>query len=418
MTAVTPARPDAPPPHSSVLFYVILAAALLIFIQTFVVLSAILLSLLLIVLISLAVNPVIAWMHRWAGGRKRAAGLLTLFVVGLMGLTVWAFIVPMKGSVSQLTENLPGYWERLQKPLIKLEQQAVTSEKKLQAEVTTEIAREKAAASELDVVPVAAEPVRAEPDPAREPESDSDPATGPIRSTISEVLQDVGGRFTAMAFNAAQFLIVFATVFFGVIFTLMNPGPIFGSVFALVPGRHHQQTLTILQRIGEFIPRWAAATLVSMVTIGLLVFLLMWPIFGFTDALILGLIAGVFEAIPFIGPILSAAPALLLAFGEGGLTPLWVLLAYVLVQALEGNVIMPMIMARGMSLHPVAVIFSMLLCVAAFGALGVLVAAPLVAIVRILHEELYRKRFLPLVTDADLARLSRQALHDKMTVKD
>jgi predicted PurR-regulated permease PerM len=102
----------------------------------------------------------------------------------------------------------------------------------------------------------------------------------------------------------------------------------------------------------------------------------------------------------------------LLAFGEGGLTPLWVALAYLGIQVLENNVIITFVMARGMKLHPLAVIFSMLLCVAAFAVLGVLVAAPLAAIVSILHDELYRKRFLSMVTDADLDRLSRQALRE------
>jgi len=59
----------------------------------------------------------------------------------------------------------------------------------------------------------------------------------------------------------------------------------------------------------------------------------------------------------------------------------------------------------------------MLLCVAAFGVLGVLVAAPLVAIVGILHDELYRERFLPTVTDADLDRLARNALREKQSVR-
>jgi predicted PurR-regulated permease PerM len=127
-----------------------------------------------------------------------------------------------------------------------------------------------------------------------------------------------------------------------------------------------------------------------------------------------GLIAGVLEAVPFLGPLLSAVPALLLALGQGGMTPLWVVLAYLGIQALENNVILPFIMARGMKLHPVAVIFSMLLCVAAFGVLGVLIAAPLVAIVDILHDELYRKRFLPTATDADLERLARKSLHEKV----
>jgi predicted PurR-regulated permease PerM len=101
--------------------------------------------------------------------------------------------------------------------------------------------------------------------------------------------------------------------------------------------------------------------------------------------------------------------------GKGGLTPLWVVLAYLAIQALENNVILPYIMSRGMKLHPMAVIFSMLLCVAVFGVLGVLIAAPLVAIVNILHDELYRKRLLPAVTDADLDRLARKALHEKIS---
>jgi predicted PurR-regulated permease PerM len=196
----------------------------------------------------------------------------------------------------------------------------------------------------------------------------------------------------------------------------MDPRPIFGAIFLIVPESRHEQTLVILQRVGRFLPAWAFATLLAMLTVGLLVFLLMCPFFGVVDALALGLIAGVFEAIPYLGPILSAVPALLFAMGEGGMTPLWVLGAYLAVQVLENNVICPLIMARSMKLHSLAVIFSMLLCVAAFGVLGVLVAAPVVAIVDIVHDELYRKRFLPTVTDADLDRLARKALREKQPV--
>jgi predicted PurR-regulated permease PerM len=203
------------------------------------------------------------------------------------------------------------------------------------------------------------------------------------------------------------------TVFFGTTFTLMNPRPIFRGIFSLVPEHNHEQTLIIVQRISHFMPRWAGATLLGMLAVGLLVVLLMWPIFGLTDALVLGLIATLLASVPFIGPVLSAVPAILLALGQGGMTPVWVLLAYIAVQALENNVITPFIMARGMRIHPLAVIFSMLLCVAAFGVLGVLVAAPLVAIVNICHDELYRKRYLPTVTDDDLDVLAKTALFEK-----
>ena len=139
----------------------------------------------------------------------------------------------------------------------------------------------------------------------------------------------------------------------------------------------------------------------------------MWPVFGFTDALVLGLIAGILEAVPFLGPILSSVPALLLALGMGGMTPLWVAIIYVAIQLLENNIIVPFVMAGSMKLHPTAVIFSMLLCVGAFGVLGVLVAAPLVAVASILHDELYRKQFLHTVTDEYMREMARQALREK-----
>jgi hypothetical protein len=78
------------------------------------------------------------------------------------------------------------------------------------------------------------------------------------------MFQGVAGSFRAVAFNTAQILVVLVTVFFGVTFTLMNPRPIFGALFSLVPARHHPQALIIAQRIGRFVPNWAAATLLGM----------------------------------------------------------------------------------------------------------------------------------------------------------
>ena len=397
-------KPEVRP--SSISFYLILAAVLFAFIETFSLLSPILLSFLLILLISLAVNPVISRMRALTGGRRGATGLVVAALVAVTALTGWAFLVPMKNSITKFSDQLPAYWARLQKPLIRMEKESVLSEEKLQAEVTTEMAQAATAAGKPAAPRRPAEPAR--PKTATDTES--------IRSSLSHMLQRVAGSFPAVAVNAAQIVVVLVTVFFGVTFTLMNPRPILGAMFSMVPESHHDQALTIVQRIGEFMPRWALATLLGMVSIGLMVFLLMWPIFGFMDALVLGLIAGILECVPFLGPTLSAVPGVLFAVGKGGMTPLWVVLAYLAVQALENNVILPLIMARSMKLHPVAVLFSMLLCVAAFGVLGVLVAAPLVAIVDILHDELYRKRFLPTVTDAGLDRFARNALHEKQSV--
>ncbi|MBU1565669.1 MAG: AI-2E family transporter [Proteobacteria bacterium] len=391
----------------SISCYVILGAGLFAFIQTFSLLSPILLSFVLVLLIALAINPLISRMRALTGGRKISTGLVALAMVAAIALVGWALFGPMKDSVLNISEALPGYWERLQKPLIKMERQAVIFEQKLQTEVSTEIAKD---ASEENKIAKGSRVVQSTPVKRAEDAKS-------LRSSLSEMIQGVLGSFTAVAFNGAQILVVFVTVFFGVLYMLMNPRPIIGAMFALLPEQRHNQTLVIMQRIGRFIPIWAGATLLGMVTIGVLVFLLMWPIFGFMDALVLGLTAAVLEVIPFLGPIFASIPAILLALSKGGMTPVWVVLAYISVQALESNVILPFIMARGMKLHPLAVIFSMLLCVAAFGVLGVLVAAPMVAIVSIVHDEFYRKIFLPTVTDADLDRLAGMALHEKQSIE-
>jgi predicted PurR-regulated permease PerM len=401
---------DAPDPKTTprpIAAYVVLAAALYAAIQSYSLLSPILLSLVLILLITLAVNPIIARMRAWAGGRKRAAGLVLAGLLTLSGLAAWAAAVPLKDAMATLSEKLPAYWERLQKPLIKMEQHSVISETKLQQEVSAEIARETPEAEKVVPAPRRKAPAQAE----------TEQAEGSIRSSLGGMIGGVFGQINGFAQSTTDFLIVLVTVFFGVTFTLMNTRPIFGALFSIVPEKHHMRALAIMVRIARFVPRWAASVLISMLTIGSLFFLLMWPIFGFGDALMLGLVAFLLSAIPFLGPLLTLIPALLLAIGEGGMTPIWVLLAYGAVQALEGNVILPIIMSRGMKLHPLAVIFSMLFSVVVFGVLGVLIAAPMVAIVGILNEELYRKRFLPTVTDEDLERLARIALLEKRSVE-
>jgi len=386
----------------SILFYVLLAAAIFLFLQTFALLSPIYLSFLLTLLISLALNPLVNRLRTITGGRKGATAAVVFLVLSVFALSAWAFYIPLKDSVSNVTKVLPGYWERLQKPLIKMEQHAKRNETRMQAEVNTEVAKA-ADPSEMD---------DGQQSPDLEP-SNSSNDSNTLRATLAQMLRGIVGSFTKVAFNGAQILMVLVTVFFGVIFMLMNPRPIIGAFFSLVPAVHHHKATVIMERICKFAPAWGGSTLAGMLTIGLLVFLLMWPLLGLMDALVLGLIAGLLESIPFLGPTLSTVPALLLAMGRGGMTPLWVLLAYVGVQALENNVILPMIMARGMKLHAVSVIFSMLLCVSTFGVLGVLIAAPLVAIVSIFHEELYRKKFLPSVTDEDLDMLARNVLHEK-----
>ncbi len=387
---------------------ILLAAAVFVFVKSFPLLSPIVLSFLLIMFISLALNPVVSRVRRLSGGRALGTLMFVMFFLTVAGLTSWAFYSPMKRSTSKFFERLPEYWERVQRPIVKMEHKAVISQEKMKREVSQEVEREHLATNAAAVIVIP---------PLEQPGAPTTSATPDyFHPGLGEFLGSITSSFKLLATNAASLLIILITVFVGVIFTLLNPRPIVSTLFGMVPEKHHACTLKILQRIVLFIPRWALATLLGMVVIGLLVLFSMWPIFGFQDALVLGVIATIFESVPYVGPVFSGIPALLLAVGEGGYAPFWVIVAYLGIQLLEHNVISPLIIAGQLQLHPVAVIFSVLFCVAAFGVLGVVIAVPVVAMLRIMHEEIYRPRFLPNVSDADLDQMARDALGEKRSM--
>lgn len=102
----------------------------------------------------------------------------------------------------------------------------------------------------------------------------------------------------------------------------------------------------------------------------------------------LGLVAGITEAIPVIGPILGAIPAVIIAFalpGKGGLgLALLVIGIYVVIQQLENVVLVPRVMGHSLGLHPLSLVLGMMVFGNVFGFWGVVLCAPLVATVKIL----------------------------------
>ena len=405
--------PDQPRQSSRGAYALIFWGALvLLLIHAYPVLQPIILALLLIILLSLALNPVVARLRGVSGGRSRATLLVVLAFLVIAGLTAWGFYQPVKKSTAEFIQHLPEYWERVQKPLVKIEQKAVVTEQKLQREVTSEIKQEIARTNQQHAADVPPPPT-----PQQTAAQHTASQGGIFRSGLTQLLGGLSGVFGTLASNALAVFTIVITVFVGTIFTLLSPRPMVAFTFSLIPERHHDRAMRIIQRIVKVIPQWAMATVLGMSVIGSLTFAAMWWLLGFQDAVVLGLIAFVFEAVPYIGPILSVVPAVLLAVTKGGLTPLWVMLAYFAIQMIENHLIIPKVVAGKLKLNPVGVMFSILLCVATFGVLGVILAVPMVAVVNIIHDELYRPRFLPHVSDEQLNEMARVALNERAVTR-
>lgn len=198
------------------------------------------------------------------------------------------------------------------------------------------------------------------------------------------------GRYTLGAFGAI------ATGFFVLVvalYTLATPKPLIRGLLSAVPPSYRNQATHALTRIVGQLESWALATLLLMLIIGVISGVGLW-LLGVPNPILFGVIAGLGEAIPTIGPILSALPPMLVVLADQPVKALWVAGLFLVVQQIENNVLVPWIMARNLNLHPVSILFFVLALGAFLGLLGAILAVPVAIIVKVLFEEFYEKKRL------------------------
>jgi predicted PurR-regulated permease PerM len=147
----------------------------------------------------------------------------------------------------------------------------------------------------------------------------------------------------------------------------------------------------VLSEARDSVLSWLQGRLFSMAVVGVLSTIAPYVI-GIPGAIFLGLLSGLVSFVPVIGSVAGVAPPLLLAFAGDPTDALWVLLAYVLIQQVESNLLTPLVMQKTASVHPVVVIASVTVLSAAFGLLGALLAVLAAVVAGVLVEELYFKR--------------------------
>ena len=154
----------------------------------------------------------------------------------------------------------------------------------------------------------------------------------------------------------------------------------------------------LIAEIGEIWNSFFRGQLVLSASVGVITGVVVTAL-GLSNGAILGLLAGVLEVIPNFGPVLAAIPAILLALFQGskfipignGWFALVIAGAYILIQQIENNYLVPRIIGRSVKLHPVVVLVGAVAGAYLGGILGVFLAAPVIASVRVLGRYLYRK---------------------------
>jgi predicted PurR-regulated permease PerM len=212
-----------------------------------------------------------------------------------------------------------------------------------------------------------------------------------------------GGTFSTFVSVGASVVNVLSfgvVILIATIYSVARPSPLVNGFVALFPAGRRPRAREILFEMYKSVQRWFLGQLVSMFIIGLL-FTISLSIIGVPFALLLGLLSGLLAFVPFVGPLISIIPPILLALVDDPINALWVIAAYGVVQFVEGNIVQPMVMSRAISLHPAVIVFAILIMGTLFGFVGLFFAIPLVAALHVLMIELWIKRMDSLGTDPD-----------------
>ncbi|MFM9829374.1 MAG: AI-2E family transporter [Sphingomonas sp.] len=150
----------------------------------------------------------------------------------------------------------------------------------------------------------------------------------------------------------------------------------------LVPSGRRQELAITIERMAHTMRRLLAGRLLGMLVEGVLIWLMLWA-GGVPMALLLGIIAGILAFIPNIGAIITGVLMVAVGFSAGVNTGYWAIFTYFLVQNFDGYVVIPMVAKRTVDMPPALTLSSQILASTLFGVLGLALADPMVAMIKV-----------------------------------
>ena len=189
-------------------------------------------------------------------------------------------------------------------------------------------------------------------------------------------------------------------VFISTIYLVIRPAPWVDGFVSLFPAGWRPRTREVLEAMYQTVQRWFLGQLTAMTFIAVF-WAISLSIIGVPFALLIGLFSGLISFIPYLGATISVVIPIILALISDPFTVVWVILAFFIIQQIEGNLLQPIVMSRAVDLHPALVVFAILIMGTLFGLVGVFLAVPLVAAFQVLVRELWVQRMDQIGTDPD-----------------
>jgi predicted PurR-regulated permease PerM len=223
-------------------------------------------------------------------------------------------------------------------------------------------------------------------------------------TTPTDPQPTLGNKLSAQLGNLTGYLFPFLSstfaaiagvilIIFLAIYIAADPDMYHRGVMHLFPKRHRRRVGEVLSAIADVLRKWLVTQLIAMVAIGSVTTIVLL-LLGVKAAVALGVIAGLMEFVPTVGPIISAVPAIAMAFVDSPEKALQVGLAYIVIQFVENHLLIPMLMKGGMDLPPALTILAQALMTLLFGFVGLMCAVPVLAAGMVAVKMLYVERVI------------------------
>ncbi|MDQ0508677.1 pheromone autoinducer 2 transporter [Aedoeadaptatus ivorii] len=209
-----------------------------------------------------------------------------------------------------------------------------------------------------------------------------------LQSSASNIPNVLGGLLS----NIGTFGSLILLILLGLFYLLKDEEQAVATIHYLARGKYYSRIMDILGQIHRTLETYISGQILVAGILGVLMFI-GYTIIGLPYKLSLAAIALIFNFIPFIGPFLGAAPAVLVALTIDFAMVVKVIVVSTIVQQLEGNVITPNIMGSRLDIHPFVVIIAVMVCANLFGVLGALIASPLYMVLKIIIHGIRAERY-------------------------
>ena len=299
------------------------------------------------------VNPLIDWMEQRKIPRIAGIGLVFLIIIGLV---VWGIIILIPIICEQtmsLIENWPTYWDKMIVQFDNLLRSNIFSQ--LQAQLT-------------DVNESILKSI-------------SEQANSVVNSTFSGI-----GSVLGTVTNIVIALVTMPIILF---FLLKDGQKLPHYAMKFLPTKIRLSTFNLLKEINTQISQYIRGQLLVAFFVGLM-FWIGLAIIGLEYAVLLAILAGVLNLVPYLGSFLAVIPIIIIALVASPAMLVKVIIVFAIEQTLEGRLIQPLILGSNLKIHPVTIIVVLLTAGKLFGIPGVILGIPAYAVLKVIFEHLFK----------------------------